>query len=162
MDKIASFSLFFLILGFCSFSTYRGDNSIKNTTEYQKQKDIGCEKCKIEYARDIKLNIDNLTEEQISLFLCSFDEKCSKNVEFSQFSNKMLFLLMSRYPVQALKVMSEGKNLSMKSIQENLQSPISDNIDLKQLYKQIEEVEEYQEAKEIVLNSIKIAIEKYN
>jgi hypothetical protein len=172
MNKIINFSLVILIFGACSFLSSKSgaisNNSIGNTkkesaSDNQVPKQVlSCDKCNIEYAKDVKLNIRNLNERQVELFLCSFDAKCSNNVEFSQFSNKVLFLLLSKHPLLTIKILAEGESYSMAEIQKALQNPVSDRIDINELYMQIEEIDEYQETREVILNSISIAMEKLN
>lgn len=160
MNKIVSlcFILLFGLGTFCS-SVNKADNlsddRIMNETS-------NCIKCNIEYAKDIVLNIDSVKDEQISLFLCSFDSRCSNNVEYYEFSNEVLFLLLSNYTSRTIKLINEEKNLDLIEIHNAIQNPIADNIDLQELYDKVEEVDtkSFKETKMTVLNSIKIAMGK--
>lgn len=121
-----------------------------------------CIKCKIDAVKEVKNNIDNLTEEQAYNFLCCIDESCSINVEFTEFSNEILYLLLYKRPELALKILSIHSNISLNYLRKQLENPINDKIDVNNVYKSIEDVGNYEAMKKELLSSIQIAIDKYN
>ena len=158
--------LIFLLLQFTQ--CYQGVNvNISNKSNFCKKKtyivdlDKDCEKCKIEFARDIKTNIDSLTERQVYVFLCSMDESCINDVEFSQYSNDVLYLLLYKKPELVLKTLSKY-DISLEYIREQLANPVNDRINVKEVHELIKNIDDYKEIKENLLKGIKLAIEKYN
>lgn len=123
---------------------------------------IDCEKCKTELVREIKSHINNITKEQVFRLLCCFDKKCTNNVEFSEFSNEVLFLLLSEHPQLTIEVLAKNESISLELIKNVIENPINDRIDLNDIYEKIENLEDYEKTRESLLQSIKIAIEKYN
>lgn len=139
-----------------SDSLVNSENIIPNNMENV------CDKCKIEFVKEVKINIDNLTEEQAYNFLCCIDESCTNNVEFTEFSNEMLYLLLYKKPELALRILSMNSNISLEYIKKQLENPVNDKIDVNNVYKNIENVGNYESVKKELLSSIKLAIEKYN
>lgn len=120
-----------------------------------------CINCDIEAVIEIKANIDNLTENQVYNFLCCLDESCSENVEFTEFSNEVLYLLLSKRPELALKVLSINTNISLNYVKMQLENPVSDKIDANNVFKMVEGVENYETIKNELLSSIRLGIVKY-
>ncbi len=75
-----------------------------------------CEKCKIGLVADVEKNIDNLTEKKLLGFLSTFDESCVDNVEFSEYSNTVLFLSLLRQPELIIRLLDTHDEISLKQI----------------------------------------------
>ncbi len=52
--------------------------------------------CNIDYLVSLKKTIDNASYDTIKDFLFTFDDSCSNNVEYSQFSNELLFEVLEK------------------------------------------------------------------
>lgn len=121
-----------------------------------------CIKCNNEAVKEIKDNIDNLKENQVYNFLCCIHESCATNVEFTEFSNEVLYLLLYKKPELALKTISLHRNVSLSYLKRQLENPINDKIDVNNVYKSVEGVRNYEAIKKELLSSIQLAIDKYN
>lgn len=133
------------------------DNNVTNVETMN-----NCIRCKIDAIKEVKNNIDNLTEEQAYNFLCCIDESCSNNVEFTEFSNEILYLLLYKRPELVLRILNIHSNISLNYIKKQLENPVNDKIDLYNVYKSIEDVGNYEAMKKELLSSIQLAMDKYN
>ena len=137
------------------------NDSIENIRQQQMQRAIeASENCKTETLIAFRNNINNLTEQQVLSFLEGFNELCAINVEYSEFSNYLLFLLLREQPVLVLKSLAGNKSLPYKYIKKNILNPINDTINLDGVYKSIESVNDYHAMRDSVLTLISVAIEK--
>lgn len=115
-------------------------------------------KCNIQNVLEVKLNLDSLTPEILQNFFCTFDDSCKNNVEFSQFSNGMLFEVMNKSPQLLLEVLENQSDLTKQSVYEELESPIDDRympIDL------IKKIDSETPTALAVIDALKIAQSKY-
>lgn len=123
---------------------------------------LDCKDCDIKVVTETKQNIDSLTEEQTYKFLCCLSESTSNNIEFSEYSNEVLFLLLSKNAELVLSTLERHKNIAIEPIKTTLENPISDRIDLQEIYGQLQKIKGYDKIKGNLLQSIKKAIDKYN
>jgi hypothetical protein len=138
------------------------NDTIGNVREKQNIEPIhASEDCKIEDLVKLRNNIDNLDEAQVLSFLESFNETCALNIEYSEFSNYLLFQLLREQPKLVLKVLTENESMSYTYINKNLKNPINDTINLEIIYYKIDAVDGYDTAKKSILTSIKEAMNKY-
>jgi len=104
----------------------------KNTvSEYIKKR------CDIDIVLETDENMDSLSDNLIYLFLYSFDESCSNNVEFSEYSNEVLFKLLKHYPDQAAKNIIRDE-INQDVIFKELSSPINDAISVDEVVESLE------------------------
>lgn len=113
-----------------------------------------CEKCNIQKIKAVYENIDNLTYKIVDEFLCAFDKSCDANVEFSQWSNEMLFNVIKNSAhlyFEVLKNLSEEKKtLLLKEIE----TPIQE-MDLNKVSDKIKSVNISKELKNKYLTALK-------
>jgi hypothetical protein len=106
------------------------DNSVvASQTINEKPADImGCEKCDIEIVRKTEKEIVSLTDELLKSFLCTFDKKCHLNIEYSEYSNEVLYKALLKQPQQVVRVLdsiySSGNDLSVIYVE--ISSPLLD------------------------------------
>lgn len=55
-----------------------------------------CEKCNTKKLLDFSESIENLNYEIVKSFICTFDSICNTNIEFSEWSNELLFKLVEK------------------------------------------------------------------
>lgn len=104
-----------------------------------------------------------LTQKDVSDFLMTFGKECQNNVEFSEFSNEVLFLVFDRQTEVVLKTMTgEEKKFEMDVILDELGSPINDMVDIKKLLIKIDQVKTDSGLKKKVIEKLKIADENSN
>jgi len=53
-----------------------------------------CDKCDTDKLIELSENLDNLNYETVKNFICTFDLTCKNNIEFSEWSNELLFKLI--------------------------------------------------------------------
>jgi len=117
-------------------------------------------KCDSRIVLETEENLDNISDDLIYLFLYTFDEECSNNAEFGEFSNEVLFQLIEKYPEKVAKNLT-NEEINKEVILEELSSPINDIVDVKGLYKIVEEANIDDKLKSEILRSLKTAINKY-
>lgn len=117
--------------------------------------------CNVQDLVKIQNNIDNLTEVEIKNFLSTFDGRCMNNVEYSEFSNEILYSILSHNKVNLLiKVLSESNELLVKGVMESIENPINDQIDINKAYKNVKKTKGNKNYQNMILKSINIAMSK--
>lgn len=111
-------------------------------------------RCNIDIVREVDENMDSLSNNEIYLFLFSFDTSCANNVEYSEYSNEVLFRLLSRYPKQVAKNIIKD-SINEKIILHELSSPVNDGINLKKVIESVENAKIDENVKKKFLNALK-------
>jgi len=118
-------------------------------------------KCDIQTIIDIRNQSDNLTEQIIQAFLFSFDKSCMSNVEWSEASNWTLFWLADEKTDTLIRLFKEYENeLDIPLFLLEFEQPVSDDIDLKNIYLKIKGLNDDSELTGNILKSIKTAADK--
>lgn len=114
-----------------------------------------CEKCKVEYVKDLKLNLKaGITDTTlVLLFLCTIDKKCKNHVEFSQFSNAVLFLLLEKEPELTIDLLSKYE-FQLDYLREMISQPINDGIDLNKIADGLLKVNKNIELRDSIINDL--------
>jgi hypothetical protein len=153
--------LFILIsvqaIGACSSTknnkeNYKNDSVISNSSIYNDS--IRCDILVIKYT---EAHLDKLLYTDLYKFLYTFSKDCSKNVEYSEYSNEMLFKVLEKYPEQLISCMSKEKSLNLDYILSELSTPILD-INGKVIYERVQNALGDKLIKEKVLEALKKAI----
>ncbi len=123
--------------------------------------DIKYNKCCINSILNIESNFNKLNYQDIYRFLFSFSSNCENNVEFSEFSNEVLFKLFVNFPIETIDVISKSYSyIEIDIVLDIIKSPLLDyNLDII-----IDTISNYSNQtfiiKEIV-NSLNIANQSY-
>lgn len=64
-------------------------------------------KCNVEYLVSLEERLNDLAYEDISVFMKRFKEECNDNIEYSQYSNELLFRILHRYPAFVIEALEE-------------------------------------------------------
>lgn len=80
--------------------------------------------CNIKVVDETNINIDSLNYDQVELFLQTFDSTCKNNVEFSEYSNEVLFKLLTIRTILIVKVLSTSKNIDLQIIFAEIENPV--------------------------------------
>lgn len=114
-------------------------------------------------------SIENLDLVTVAEFLSAFDRDCKNNVEFSQWSNELLFDVIARKPDMVIGLLSKNTSLDKDLIISTLEDPIHDGIDLMETIRSVKRSTfknpiqtEIIEALELALSSSILGIEKVN
>lgn len=100
-------------------------------------------KCNINILVEISQNIGNPSKTLIEEFLSTFDPTCQSNVEYTEFSNELLFKVLDTATKETIEILSKNKTLDKTTIFSNLESPIDDSIDVAHLIEKIDNVKGY-------------------
>lgn len=120
---------------------------------------IDHKKCDIEKVNIVNSNLDSLTFQMIEDFLGTFDKSCISNIEYSQWSNEMLYRLFDNEPDLVFKVIEHGQIDNYQILLDEIENPIHD-IDFQKIYDRISEIKTNSDFKEKVLNSLESASNK--
>lgn len=88
-------------------------------------------KCNISIAQEVYENIDRVSNGLMLKFLKTFGKDCKNNVEFSEFSNETLFMVIQKNPELFTKTLEINLNqIDLNELLFNLENPLHDLIDL--------------------------------
>ena len=118
-----------------------------------------CKKCDIEKLLDLSENLENLNYETVKNFICTFDSTCINNIEFSEWSNELLFKLLEKDINLLNKVLHDLGFNYVKLIGKELETPIID-FDLNNIYLLIKNSKGPKDIIEAEKKAIIIAAEK--
>lgn len=120
------------------------------------QKVQKCDGAIVEYTQ---ARAGKLTKKEMKNFLLTFGKECDNNVEFSEFSNEVLFLVLNRQTKLTLKTIEkEEKQLELEAILDDLSSPISDIIPLKKILNKVKKVKMESRLKNLIVESLNTAV----
>jgi len=97
--------------------------------------------CNSVYLKSLFDNIENPSDKDIENFLLTFDESCKSKVEYLEFSNELLFDILYRYPNRVIIILSKNKNINQNLILKELEAPIHDGIDIKEIIKRTKKID---------------------
>ncbi len=92
-----------------------------------------CKKCDIDKLSYLSENMNNLNSEIVKGFVCTFDSVCNTNIEYSEWSNELLFNLVEKDINLLNDVLHDLGFNYVNLICKELETPIVD-IDLKKIY----------------------------
>ena len=92
-----------------------------------------CDKCDTDKLIELSENLDNLNYETVKNFICTFDLTCKNNIEFSEWSNELLFKLIEHDVNLLNRALNELGFEYVKLIGRELETPVSE-FDLKKIY----------------------------
>jgi hypothetical protein len=112
-------------------------------------------KCDLNIVLEVSENQDNLDLKLVSRFLRTLNGECTNNVEFSEFSNEMLFVVLVKRPDLFLKsYKSQIHVIDTGYINSELQSPLHDLIPLKEIIAKIDSIDFDPEIKKMIFNNL--------
>jgi hypothetical protein len=118
-------------------------------------------KCNENIVLKVHEKLDSLTVKDIADFLKVFSIKCKNNVEFSEFSNEVLFEVIDKQPTNFIKAICETNDeVEYQIIYDELKSPIHDLIPIGKLRQSIKTTPNICARIDSVLKSLTIASEK--
>lgn len=114
-----------------------------------------CTICDIKVIKAAKKKLHALSYQDIYNLLCTFSKECSDNAEYTEFSNAILFNVISRYPRPLIEILTNNPTLDHDYIYAQLASPILD-YDYQAIISVVKKVKNSDECK----NRIILALEK--
>ena len=107
-------------------------------------------------------NIDSLNNDSLLVFFKQFSiEQNKNNVEFLEWGNEVLFQILEKKPTQFFKNLFILKESEIKSIENEINSPVNDGINMIKIFKEIENSKMDEKIKARALNFIRPAYESY-
>ncbi len=95
-------------------------------------------KCRTQPLLTLDQNLGDLTDQMVLNFLDAFSVICDTNIEFSQWSNELLFKVLEENPKQLLQVLSDNlADLDTAAIYDELESPLHDLIPIDSITSEI-------------------------
>ena len=86
--------------------------------------------CSTDVLRKTDSKLDQLDLVLVADFLATFHESCNNNLEYSEWSNELLFEVVRRRPDRFIELMGKNSSLRRDYIVKELASPIHDQIDV--------------------------------
>ena len=116
-------------------------------------------KCNIKVILEISEQVETISDLQMERLLKAYGKECSNNVEFSEFSNEILFKTIQKQPELFCNIFEKIKSeIELEVILLELETPIHDLINMKFTRRQIEKTRISDDIKNLLLNSIDKAI----
>ena len=117
-------------------------------------------KCDGTVVLSTKNAIGQLTREEVSDFLLTFGKECINNIEYSEFSNEVLFALLEEHTDLTLTTMEGmGKEIEIDVLLKEIASPLHDLIDIKGILEKVETAKVSKHFKSKVVEQLKVAEE---
>jgi len=152
MKKILAINIILIFIFACS-NNYQNKNvnskidSLSPTQNEKKKIKITVHnikpngKCDIEFLANIDKLIDqnSITENEISGLFQTISDSCKNNVEFSEYSNEILFKTLENQPKIFIEKLSKLSQSKQKIIINELKTPISDKFELKNIINKIQD-----------------------
>jgi hypothetical protein len=115
-------------------------------------------KCDGSIILSTKNKAERLTKNDVKEFLLTFGKECKNNVEFSEFSNEVLFLVLDKQTELTLKTIEkEEKKIELNEILDDLNSPMSDMIVVENLISKIEKAKISNRLKKLIVDRLRTA-----
>ncbi len=119
-------------------------------------------KCNIKVLLNVSQNKDSLEAETLNQFLMTFGAECNTNVEFSEWSNELLFDVIQRYPVRIVQILTENQELEEDVILYELRNPVHDGIDIEQTIRIVKKALPKNSMMGKIIDALKTAELKYH
>ncbi|WP_145957547.1 peptidyl-tRNA hydrolase [Labilibaculum antarcticum] len=111
------------------------------------------EKCNIDKLLVIHDNIDSLSFQMVEDFLYTFDEACKNNVEYSQWSNELLYKVIDKRTKLYFKVLQSENITNDSCILKSFRAPLLD-YNYQKLYDKIKGIKTSESARNSYLNAL--------
>jgi len=111
-----------------------------------------CVPCDMINALDLKDTVININ--QVEDFLCSVQSKCQNNVEFTEYSNSVIFNLLEKKTVLFLKAFSESNRIDKEYILRQISDPLKD-YDINEITLKVEKIKCNKQTKESIIKALR-------
>lgn len=112
-------------------------------------------KCNTDIVASTQLSVSqrSLTEQKLRKFFETFDASCGANVEYSEFSNSVLFEVAAAQPELLLKMLEQAPDQRAQVLKE-FTHPVSDGVNIPKIQDTINRAEGPAAMKKAVLRSL--------
>jgi len=117
------------------------DSPVEVNESGSQNNDALLSKCSLDIILQIENDIDALTLQKMRAFLTNFSKDCRNNVEFSEVSNEVLFIVIEKYPELFVTVMCDNNaEIECEEIYFQLSQPLHDLIPVDSIYNRINQI----------------------
>lgn len=119
-------------------------------------------KCDANILQSTSQHVGQLTPKEIRDFLMTFGRECDSNVEFSEWSNELLFSVLAQQTELVLIILEKEKyTVDQEEIIDELSQPINDGIDVKKLIDKVDKVKIDDEFKKKITDALTLGAGTY-
>jgi hypothetical protein len=118
-----------------------------------------CTKCDIDKLKTVEENMKNLNYQIIEDFLCTFDVSCKTNIEYSEWSNELIFKVLENYSALLIKVLEQSQKIDRILILKEIENPLLE-YNFKQTYYSVSKFNSDSKMKDTILKALECAAEK--
>ncbi|MBU2912474.1 hypothetical protein [Reichenbachiella agariperforans] len=115
--------------------------------------------CSIQTLVYVDQNFEDLSIKDINSFLKTFHLECNNNVEFSEWSNELLFKVLDTYTQTTINLLTTRQEYDLSAILDELENPIHDFL-LNQLVEKVEQQNIEEPIANQVIQALNIAASK--
>jgi len=116
----------------------------------------------INITKYVLVNVDSLQDDSLKIFYKQFGLEKNKNAaEFRQWGNEVLFKVLEKNPKQFFENLFKMRPSEIKTIENEINHPIHDGINMIKLYKNIENCDLNKNTKEKAIKFIKPSYEAF-
>ena len=83
-------------------------------------------KCSSDILLATMRKIDSLNIEQIDLFIQTFSESCRNNVEFSEWSNELLYEVLNKDVEGLIRALEQSESIDLRMVLTEIETPVND------------------------------------
>ncbi len=123
---------------------------------------------KVQYPRCLLItkyiaeNIESVSKDSLNIFFEQFSlDENQNNVEFREWGNEILFEILDKKPKLFFETLFKMKSAQIKSIEDEINSPISDGINMIKLYNNVEKSSLDKKTKSKAITFIKPSYEAF-
>lgn len=144
-----------------------GCSSVRMTQENEQNKESfsnlqslsdSIPRCDIAILRKTEEHINQLNYVELYDFLYTFSKDCSTNIEYSEYSNELLFKVLEKHTKEFIRCISQEEDISQDYIYAELSTPILD-INVEVIYGKVKDASGDHLVKEKVLKALEKAKE---
>lgn len=133
-----------LMLGLlsCSFPSEKGANIKAETKDdsIDVLTTVVVDKCDIERVVNLSKKLDNPDTDDVLNFLLTISKDCRNNVEYMQFSNEVLFGILSKQPETIIQLVESNDKIEKEEFILYLSNPINDGIDVLEVIESLKSI----------------------
>ncbi|MEO9870097.1 hypothetical protein [Ekhidna sp.] len=125
------------------------------------KEEIDSIKCSSDALLQVNENLSNLNKSHINLLLSTFSIECRNNVEYSQWSNGLLFEVLSTNSSDLIELLSKDDNYDIDFIIKEIETPINDKYIPNDLIAEIDSTSADDPIKTRIIKALQVAQSKY-
>ena len=107
--------------------------------------------------KQVQAKVGKLSANEIGTFFKAFNPSCLKSVEFSEWSNELLFSVLGKQPREFIEMLEKKDEARVKAILSALESPVNDGIDINSIYVSAKSAKTTSKMKQKIIDALKVA-----